>query len=127
MDYILDTQVFIWHAIGDSRLSRRAKQLIESDAVCWISIASIWEMAIKYKLGNLVFAKPFDELIQEQITLYDYKIYPIELRHTFLLSRLEQHHKDPFDRLIIAQSIVDAIPVVSADSAFDLYPVNRIW
>ncbi|GAB4045320.1 type II toxin-antitoxin system VapC family toxin [Spirosoma litoris] len=127
MDYILDTQVFIWHATGDVKLSNRAKQIIESDATCWISIASIWEMAIKYKLGSLLFAKPFDELIQEQITLYDYNVYPIELRHTFLLSQLEQHHKDPFDRLIIAQSIVDNIPVISVDSAFDLYPVNRIW
>ncbi|WP_158552491.1 type II toxin-antitoxin system VapC family toxin [Spirosoma telluris] len=108
-------------------MSYKAKQLIESNNTCWISIASIWEMAIKHKLGNLAFAKPFDELIREQIALYDYKIYPIELRHTFLLSHLEQHHKDPFDRLIIAQSIVDAIPVISVDAAFDLYPVNRIW
>lgn len=84
-------------------------------------------MAIKYKLGSLVFTEPFDELIQEQIALYDYQIYPVEIRHTFLLSRLEQHHKDPFDRLIIAQAIVDKIPIVSVDAVFDQYDVNRIW
>ncbi len=127
MGYIIDTQAFIWHATGDGKLSRKARQLIESNEVCWLSIASIWEMAIKHNLGSLVFIKPFDELIQEQIALYDYQIYPVELRHTFLLSHLAQHHKDPFDRLIIAQAIVDSVPVISVDPAFDLYPVNRIW
>lgn len=127
MTYIIDTQAFIWHATGDSRLSQRARQIIESDELCLISIASIWEMAIKYKLGNLVFAEPFDELITRQISLYEYTIYPAELRHTFLISRLEQHHKDPFDRLIIAQAIADNIAIVSIDSIFDNYLVNRIW
>ncbi|UFH52158.1 type II toxin-antitoxin system VapC family toxin [Spirosoma sp. KNUC1025] len=127
MDYIIDTQAFIWHATGDNKLSVRARKIIESDDNCWVSIASIWEMAIKHNLGSLVFTKPFDELIREQIALYSYQIYPIELGHTFLLSQLEQHHKDPFDRLIIAQSIVDAVPVISVDSAFDLYSVDRIW
>lgn len=127
MSYIIDTQAFIWHATGDSKLSQRAKQVIESNETCWLSIASIWEMAIKYNLGSLVFAKPFDELIQEQIALYDYQLYSIELRHTFLLSQLKQHHKDPFDRLIVAQSMVDQIPVISVDSIFDIYGVHRIW
>lgn len=127
MSYLIDTQVFIWHITGDKRLSRKARQQIESNEPCWLSIASIWEMAIKYKLGSLVFTKPFDELIQEQIALYAYQIYPVEIRHTFLLSRLAQHHKDPFDRLIIAQSLVDGIPIVSVDAVFDQYGVNRIW
>lgn len=83
MAYIIDTQAFIWHATADPKLSLTAKKLIESDEVCWLSIASIWEMAIKHNLGNLQFAKPFDELILEQLALYDYQIYPIELRHTF--------------------------------------------
>ena len=127
MSYIIDTQAFIWHATGDGKLSQRARQIIESDEECWLSMASIWEMAIKHKLGNLTFAKPFEKVIREQLALYDYKTYPIELRHTFLLSQLEQYHKDPFDRLIIAQSVVDTIPVVNVDSAFDLYAINRIW
>ncbi|MBD2757341.1 type II toxin-antitoxin system VapC family toxin [Spirosoma validum] len=127
MAYIIDTQAFIWHATGDSKLSQTARQLIESNEICWLSMASIWEMAIKCNLESLVFAKPFDTLIEEQLALYDYKLYPIELRHTFLLSNLQQHHKDPFDRLIIAQSIVDNVPVITIDSAFDLYPVHRIW
>lgn len=127
MAYIIDTQAFIWHATGDSKLSRKARQIIESDEICWLSMASIWEMSIKHNLGNLIFAKPFKDLIQEQLALYNYQVYSIELRHIFLLSQLPQHHKDPFDRLIIAQSSVDAIPVVSIDVAFDLYAVNRIW
>lgn len=127
MTYIIDTQAFIWHATGDSRLSHRARQIIESNDLCLISITSIWEMAIKYKLGNLVFVEPFDELVTRQISLYKYTIYPAELRHILLISRLEQHHKDPFDRLIIAQAIVDNIAIVSIDSIFDNYLVNRIW
>ena len=123
MSYLIGTQVFIWHITGDKRLSRKARKQIESDETCWLSIASIWEMAIKYKLGSLEFAKPFDELIQEQVALYSYQIYPVELRHTFLLSRLEQHHKDPFDRLIIAQLIVDKVPIISVDAVFDQYGV----
>jgi PIN domain nuclease of toxin-antitoxin system len=127
MGYVIDTQAFIWHATGDTKLSRVARQIIESDEICWLSIASIWEMAIKNNLGSLVFMKPFEDLILEQLTLYNYQIYSVELRHVFLLSQLQQHHKDPFDRLIIAQSIVDTIPVVSVDAAFDLYSINRIW
>ena len=65
MAYIIDNQALIGHATGDSKLSQRARQIIESDELCLISIASIWEMAIKYKLGNLVFAEPFDELITQ--------------------------------------------------------------
>jgi PIN domain nuclease of toxin-antitoxin system len=127
MAFIIDTQAFIWHATGDSKLSRRARQIIESDEVCLISAASIWEMAIKYNLGNLVITEPFADLINGQISSYEYTVYPIELRHIFLISSLERHHKDPFDRLIIAQSIVDNIPVVSIDSIFDDYSVKRIW
>ena len=78
-------------------------------------------------MGSLVFAKPFEDLIGEQIALYNYQIYSIELRHIVVLSRLAQHHKDPFDRLIIAQALVDNLPVVSIDIAFDLYAINRIW
>lgn len=127
MAYIIDTQAFIWHATGDTKLSQKAKQIIESDETCFVSTASIWEMAIKYNIGNLVLSKPFDLLIPEQIALYEYELYQIELRHLLLISRLQQHHKDPFDRLIIAQSIIDTILVVSIDSAFDAYSVHRIW
>lgn len=127
MGYIIDTQAFIWHATGDSKLSPVARQIIESDEIFWLSMASIREMAIKHNLGSLVFAKPFKDLIKEQLTLYNYQIYSVELRHVFLLSQRQQHHKDPFDRLIIAQSVVDTIPVVSVDAAFDLYSIDRIW
>jgi PIN domain nuclease of toxin-antitoxin system len=127
MSYLIDTQAFIWYAIGDSQLSNKAKTIIESNEVRLISIATIWEMGIKSNIGKLNFNSPFDAFIQKQILINQYELLPIELNHIFQLSNLPHHHRDPFDRILIAQAISENIPIVSIDVAFDSYNVNRIW
>lgn len=127
MRYILDTHAFIWYATGDEKLSSTAKSLIESFNERFVSIASIWEMAIKVNIGKLEFKEPFEKLIFDQLSINEYKLLGVELKHLFKLSRLTLHHRDPFDRLIISQALVENIPVISADEKFNAYNIERIW
>jgi PIN domain nuclease of toxin-antitoxin system len=127
MRYIIDTQAFIWYALGDKQLSKTAIDIIESDALCYISIASVWEMAIKNSIGKLIFHVPFEDLIRKQLELNNYEILPIELTHVFQLSALPLHHKDPFDRILIAQALSENIPIISIDEYFQNYPIEVIW
>jgi PIN domain nuclease of toxin-antitoxin system len=127
MKYILDTHVFIWYATGDKRLTPRSRSIIESSDEMFVSIASIWEMAIKVNIGRLDFKKPFQKIIENQIIINKYKLLSISLKHLFKLSQLELHHRDPFDRLLVSQALTEKIPVVSVDEIFDKYGVDRIW
>jgi PIN domain nuclease of toxin-antitoxin system len=127
MKYILDTHVFIWYATGDKRLTPRSRSIIESSDEMFVSIASIWEMAIKVNIGRLDFKKPFQKIIENQIIINKYKLLSISLQHLFKLSQLELHHRDPFDRLLVSQALTEKIPVVSVDEIFDKYGVDRIW
>ena len=127
MKYLIDTHIFIWYATGDSRLSVTAKDLIESYNTRFFSLASIWEIAIKAGIGKLEFQKPFDEFVQYQVELNDFKLLNITKEHIFALAKLPLHHKDPFDRLLAAQCLVENIPLISADEIFDSYPIQRIF
>ena len=93
----------------------------------FVSPASHWETAIKVSTTKLIMREPFQDFIQHAIFGNGFIILPIEPLHTAALIGLPRHHKDPFDRLLIAQAIVENIPIVSADSAFDAYPIRRIW
>jgi len=84
-------------------------------------------MAIKLSLGKLSLAQPFKVLIPQQMRLNGIKLLGIEIEHTAAVSKLPFHHRDPFDRLLIAQAMVEQMPIVSADTAFDTYPVKRLW
>lgn len=127
MEIILDTHSFIWFIDGDENLSLKARKEIENIAnIKFISIASIWEMAIKVNLGRLELNQPFEN-INKQILQNGFEILPILFNHTLKLTKLALHHRDPFDRLIIAQSLVEKMPVVSKDKQFDEYGVKRIW
>lgn len=127
MKYLLDTHVFIWYAVGDQRLSSKAQSIIESFHERYISIASVWEMSIKVNIGHLSFQEPFKEVITHQFKINDYQLLPIEFKHLFKLSNLELHHRDPFDRLIISQAIVEDISIVTADELFNNYNIRRVW
>ncbi len=127
MEYLFDTHVFIWYAVGDNRLSPAARDLVESFHIRYISIASIWEMAIKINIGRLKFDYPFEETINEQFGANEYQLLNLDVQHLFKLSTLELHHRDPFDRVILSQAMVERIPIVSADAKFDEYDVERIW
>lgn len=128
MNLLLDTHSFLWFIMGSSRLSGSARALIEDDAHDKrLSTASLWEMAIKLSLGRLTLAEPFGVLIPQQLRVSGIEILNIEIDHLAALTTLPLHHRDPFDRLIIAQAIVEQCPIVSVDPAFEAYPVERLW
>lgn len=127
MLHLLDTHTFLWFINGDTQLSANAIEKIESDgAINFISIASIWEIAIKISLGKLELKKPFAE-IKIQIEQNDFQVLPITVEDALLVSSLPFHHWDPFDRLIIAQSIQHKLPIVTKDDNFRKYDTSVIW
>lgn len=94
----------------------------------WIlSIASIWEMQIKIQLGKLKLNSTLPDLIETQERINNLQVLPIELAHIWGLTNLPNHHRDPFDRLLIAQAMIEQLPIVSTDSIFDSYPIQRLW
>jgi PIN domain nuclease of toxin-antitoxin system len=127
MQYLIDTHVFLWMIADDPQLSAFGKKIIESDADLLISIASIWEIAVKNNIGKLFLAEPFETFIPQQLACNRIEILPIRLQQLNLLITLPLQHRDPFDRLLICQAIAEQIPILSADEAFDRYSVERIW
>lgn len=128
MKILLDTQAFLWFITDDPKLSAFARSLIENpDNERLFSIAGLWEIAIKMSLGKLELEKPFEELIPHQLEFNDVEPFAIEIAHLKKVAVMPFHHRDPFDRLIIAQSLVEQLPVVSIDTKFDDYGVERLW
>lgn len=128
MNILLDTHTFLWFVDDNPRLSEPARILIEADnSQPFISMASLWEIAIKISLGKLQLKQPYDTFIPEQLAINGIGILNLSLHHTATVAALPFHHRDPFDRLIAAQAKVEDMPLVSADPSFDLYPVKRIW
>lgn len=128
MKYLLDTHALLWVAQDDSRLSQTAKSLFLDDRHGMVlSLASIWELAIKISLAKLSIDQPLQSFIHEHIYGNNIEILFIQTKHILPLESLPFHHKDPFDRLIIAQALVEGIPIISKDAWFDSYLVQRIW
>ncbi len=128
MNLLLDTNALLWFIGGSSRLSALGRAHIEDPAnQKLVSVASIWEIAIKASIGKLTLTQPFDALFPHQLDINGFGLLSIEIRHTSQLSRLPFHHRDPFDRLIIAQALDAKSTVLTPDTAFDSYGVNRIW
>lgn len=127
MELLLDTHAFLWFINGDTELSGKARSYIEnSDCTKYISVASLWEMAIKVSLGKLDLGMSFREL-KNQIIQNDFTILPITFEHTIALTNLEFHHRDRFDRLLVAQSLTDQLTIISRDAAFSKYITKVIW
>lgn len=128
MHILLDTHAFLWTAVGDSQLSKRAENLfLDSQNQLYLSVASIWEMAIKSSLGKLTFQKPIESFILDILQENGIQLLTIEFRHAIRVSTLTFHHHDPFDRLLISQAIEEKIPLLSCDKVFDSYGVKRLW
>lgn len=128
MNYLLDTHSFIWFIEGNTLLSDTANTLISNPKnTIYLSMASLWEMAIKVRLDKLELQQPFSQFLEHHIQQSEFEILPIKINHVIKVSTLELHHRDPFDRLLIAQSISENMPILSADSAFNAYDVDRIW
>jgi PIN domain nuclease of toxin-antitoxin system len=125
---LLDTHTFLWFIDGDTALSPYARQLIEDRTnERLLSIASLWEMAIKASLGRLTLTLSFTDLVAKHVYGNAIELFEILPRHLDVLTTLPFYHKDPFDRMIIAQSQAENIPILSHDSAFDDYAIRRLW
>jgi PIN domain nuclease of toxin-antitoxin system len=129
MDLLLDTHAFLWFVWNDSQLSIAARSLIVDPANRkLISAASHWEIAIKVSVGKLNLGEPFLAFMHREITRNNFELLPVSLEHSAAVSVLPFHHRDPFDRMLVAQANVDTIPIVSADVIFDAYAgVRRLW
>jgi PIN domain nuclease of toxin-antitoxin system len=123
---LLDTHAFLWWCEGSSNLSRKARQTI-SQAECYVSLASLWEIAIKMSLGKLKLPAPIERYIPEQIQLNGFSRLEIGFRHIAGCAALPWHHRDPFDRLLAAQAIEEGLSMVSRDRIFGQYGIQRIW
>jgi PIN domain nuclease of toxin-antitoxin system len=128
MKLLLDTHSLLWFISGDARLSSTARSSIEDASHDkFVSIASLWETAIKVSIGKIALNAPFDRLFPHQLVINGFELLPISIRHTSAVSRLPFHHRDPFDRIFVAQAIAESLSIVSGDTAFDNYGVNRLW
>ena len=128
MKLLLDTHTFLWFIAGNLKLSSTARSLIEDLAnEKFVSVVSLWEIAIKFSLGKLDLTDEFDILIPKQLEINGFEILPIETEHLSKVISLPFYHRDPFDRLLIAQAISENMQIISVDDIFDSYSTNRLW
>ena len=128
MKYLLDTHTLLWFLSGDKKLSGRARLLIDDPSnEKFLSIASLWEIAIKAGLGKIDLDKPFEQMFPERLDFNRIRILDITVDSLVKLTTLPFHHRDPFDRLIIAQGLVEGFPIISVDATFDAYGIDREW
>ena len=126
-ELLLDTHIFIWWADKPEKLSPAVLSALEDETnELLLSVASVWQMQLKMQLGKLKLSLPLQELIRNQQETNDLNVSPVALPHVLALDALPFHHKDPFDRLLIAQSIVEGLTIVSADSQFSAYGVQLL-
>jgi PIN domain nuclease of toxin-antitoxin system len=128
MRVLLDSHTLLWFHLNDPQLSQTAMGLIVDPANDkLVSPASYWEIAIKISVGKYKLAQPYEDFMRNAIDMNGFHYLHIEPRHTAALTTLPYHHRDPFDRLLIAQALVEAVPLVSVDPAIDPYGVKRLW
>jgi PIN domain nuclease of toxin-antitoxin system len=126
--YLLDTHVFLWLAGDDTRLSAKVRELaLDAGNPLSLSVASVWELAIKASLGKLRLDVGLGELIESQRAALGLTMLRIETAHVLEVETLEYHHRDPFDRLLVAQARVERLTIVSRDTRLDDYDVERVW
>lgn len=128
VDLLLNTHTFLWFIDDDPRLSPLAARRIgDPDARVFVSVVSAWEIVIKLGTGKLTLGRPFADLWPESLAANGFEALNVTVEHVLALEPLPLHHRDPFDRLLVAQAMAEGLLLVSADSALDPYPAPRIW
>ena len=128
MRLLLDTHTFIWWANNDPSLSPAVTVALgDRNNEIFLSAVSTWEMAIKIALGKLTIAQPLRSFVLSQIALYQFQPLTITYDHTYQVESLPAHHNDPFDRLLIAQAVVEDLVILTRDEQFGKYGVPLLW
>lgn len=128
MKVLLDTHAFLWLMIDDPRLSSTAKTtFLDINNEIYLSLASAWEMVIKASLKKLKLPLPAKDYVLDRTQAHQIKLLDIAIDHIGVVETLPLHHRDPFDRLIIAQGISEKLRILSDDAMFNSYPIQRIW
>lgn len=128
MRLILDTCAFLWLSMEPGRLPLSVREIVESrSSVLLLSVSSIWKIGIKWGLGRLALpARPRD-FITEAVDCYFLTVLPVSQHHALAAAELTRHHGDPFDRMLIAQSMIEGVPIATPDGHFGRYPVQTVW
>jgi PIN domain nuclease of toxin-antitoxin system len=127
MNALLDTPTFLWAISDDQKLSRLVQRTFTGPNHLWLSEASIWEILIKVKAGKLPFPEPSGPYLVRKLAENRIEVLPIKLDHVLRIETLAVHHRDPFDRILIEQSIEEKLPLITADPIFERYPIDVIW
>ena len=128
MRILLDTHTFLWWVADDPKLSVNAKAIIaNSDNDVYFSVVSAWEIIIKVGTGKLTLSEPPETYIPSRVASNHFEILPVQMSHILRVNSLPNFHKDPFDRLLIAQSIEENLSIVTIDNLIIQYPVKSIW
>lgn len=124
--FLLDTHTFIWLTEGSLSLPDNLREMIDAADLVYVSIASLWEISIKLKLGKLSLQQSY-ESVGKTVANSDILLLPIAFEDTAQLLNLPLHHNDRFDRILIAQAINHSLVIISTDKKFDAYPIQRMW
>ncbi|CAN1212059.1 PIN domain-containing protein [Tumidithrix helvetica PCC 7403] len=128
MKLLLDTQCWLWWFSQPEKLSEQAiAQIVDETNEVWLSVASVWEIGIKVAIGKLPLPEPIDDYISTRMAQLGARSLEITASHALRASALPLLHRDPFDRMLIAQTQIEGMTLVSADSMFDRYEVSVIW
>ncbi len=128
MRALVDTHVFLWTASQVPRLSARARRFIgDGENELYLSVASAWEIAIKFAKGHLELPESPIDYVPTRMTKHGFDALPVSLAHALRVSGLPHHHRDPFDRLLVAQALVEGLPIVTGDENFARYGVEVVW
>ena len=125
---LLDTHTFLWMCGEPARLGTAARERIDDPASeLFLSVASVWEMAIKRSLGKLELPEALPAFLEEQLAATRTNLLGVRAEHAVRVETLPWHHRDPFDRLLVAQAQFEGLPILSRDASLDAYPVRRLW
>jgi PIN domain nuclease of toxin-antitoxin system len=126
MNVLLDTHALLWALTDESKLSERVRNLLPN-ASTWFSMASLWELLLKAQIGKIPLPKPTGPFVMSKLAFNGVQILPVNADHVLRIETLPMHHHDPFDRMLIAQSLHEKLPIVSSDIVFRRYDVELIW
>jgi PIN domain nuclease of toxin-antitoxin system len=126
MKILIDTHVLLWGIQDPAKVSIKVRTLLPAAEV-WISVASLWEIIAKVQIGKLVLPTPVGDYLAEKLKMNGVSVLALNFDHVRRLEEIPLHHRDPFDRILIAQSMEEKLPLVSADPHFEKYPIQLIW